>query len=123
VASFRTWFAASVKTGVAELRRMGRPLEGPPQTAPLLENGQRPGHRKRASFSEGEFSMAQGTVKWFNADKGFGFITVDGGGADVFVHFSAIQMSGYRSLEENQRVEFEIAQGQKGPQAEQVRPL
>ena len=74
-------------------------------------------------FSEGEFSMAQGTVKWFNADKGFGFITVDGGGADVFVHFSAIQTSGYRSLEENQRVEFEIAQGQKGPQAEQVRPL
>ena len=66
--------------------------------------------------------MAQGTVKWFNADKGFGFITVDGGGADVFVHFSAIQTSGYRSLEENQRVEFEIAQGQKGPQAEQVRP-
>jgi CspA family cold shock protein len=75
------------------------------------------------AFSEGEFSMAQGTVKWFNADKGFGFITVDGGGADVFVHFSAIQTSGYRTLEENQRVEFEIAQGQKGPQAEQVRPL
>ena len=67
--------------------------------------------------------MAQGTVKWFNSDKGFGFITVDGGGADVFVHFSAIEMSGYRSLEENQRVEFEIAQGQKGPQAEQVRPI
>jgi CspA family cold shock protein len=67
--------------------------------------------------------MAQGTVKWFNADKGFGFITVDGGGADVFVHFSAIQSSGFRSLEENQRVEFEIAQGPKGPQAEQVRPL
>jgi CspA family cold shock protein len=62
-------------------------------------------------------------VKWFNADKGFGFITVDGGGADVFVHFSAIQTSGYRTLEENQRVEFEIAQGQKGPQAEQVRPI
>ena len=54
--------------------------------------------------------MAQGTVKWFNADKGFGFITVDGGGADVFVHFSAIQTSGYRTLEENQRFEFEIAQ-------------
>ncbi|GAB3803689.1 hypothetical protein GCM10027605_26080 [Micromonospora zhanjiangensis] len=70
-----------------------------------------------------EIHMAQGTVKWFNADKGFGFITVDGGGADVFVHFSAIQTSGYRTLEENQRVEFEIAQGQKGPQAEQVRPI
>ncbi|NUT35289.1 MAG: cold-shock protein [Hamadaea sp.] len=67
--------------------------------------------------------MAQGTVKWFNADKGFGFISVDNGGPDVFVHFSAIQSNGYRSLEENQRVEFEIAQGAKGPQAEQVRPL
>jgi CspA family cold shock protein len=68
-------------------------------------------------------AMAQGTVKWFNADKGFGFISQDGGGDDVFVHFSAIQSGGYRSLEENQRVEFEITQGQKGPQAEQVRPL
>jgi CspA family cold shock protein len=67
--------------------------------------------------------MAQGTVKWFNADKGFGFITPDGGGADVFVHFSAIQSGGYRSLEENQRVEFEITRGQKGPQAEHVRVL
>ena len=64
--------------------------------------------------------MAQGTVKWFNADKGYGFIAVDGG-RDVFVHFSAIQMDGYRSLEEGQRVEFDITQGQKGPQAENVR--
>jgi CspA family cold shock protein len=72
---------------------------------------------------EGVTPMAQGTVKWFNADKGFGFITVDGGGADVFVHFSAIQTSGYRTLEENQRVEFEIVQGQKGPQADKVRAI
>ncbi len=56
--------------------------------------------------------MAQGTVKWFNAEKGYGFIAVDGG-ADVFVHYSAIQMDGYRTLEEGQRVEFEISQGQK----------
>jgi cold shock protein len=67
--------------------------------------------------------MAQGTVKWFNAEKGFGFIAVDGGGADVFVHFSAIDASGYRSLEENQRVEFEVTQGPKGPQADKVRPV
>ncbi|MEZ0163386.1 cold-shock protein [Kineococcus sp. LSe6-4] len=64
--------------------------------------------------------MAQGTVKWFNAEKGYGFIEQDGGGPDVFVHYSAIGGSGYRSLEENQRVEFEVTQGQKGPQAESV---
>ena len=67
--------------------------------------------------------MAQGTVKWFNAEKGFGFIEQDGGGPDVFVHYSAITGNGYRSLEENQRVEFEVTQGQKSPQADQVRAL
>jgi CspA family cold shock protein len=63
--------------------------------------------------------VAQGTVKWFNAEKGFGFIAVDGG-QDVFVHYSAIQMDGYKSLEEGQRVNFEVVQGAKGPQADQV---
>jgi CspA family cold shock protein len=66
--------------------------------------------------------VAQGTVKWFNAEKGFGFIAVDGG-PDVFVHYSAIQMDGYKSLDQDQRVEFEVTQGQKGPQAEGVRPI
>ncbi|MBL7497640.1 cold-shock protein [Frankia sp. CNm7] len=67
--------------------------------------------------------MAQGTVKWFNAEKGFGFISVDGGGPDVFVHFSAIQSDGYKSLDEGQNVQFEIVQGQKGPQADNVQPV
>ncbi|MEU3774128.1 cold-shock protein [Streptomyces sp. NPDC032472] len=66
--------------------------------------------------------MATGTVKWFNSEKGFGFITQDEGGPDVFVHFSAIQSSGYRSLEENQRVEYTVTQGPKGPQADMVVP-
>jgi cold shock protein len=67
--------------------------------------------------------MAQGTVKWFNPDKGFGFIAPDDGSADVFVHFSAIQSSGYRTLEENQKVEYNVTQGPKGPQAAEVRTV
>ena len=67
--------------------------------------------------------MAQGTVKWFNSEKGFGFIAPADGGNDVFVHYSEIQGSGFKTLEENQPVEFEIGDGQKGPQALNVRGL
>ena len=67
--------------------------------------------------------MTQGTVKWFNAEKGYGFITVADGGQDVFVHYSNIEMSGFRVLEEGQAVEFNVGTGQKGPQAEAVRPV
>lgn len=67
--------------------------------------------------------MATGTVKWFNATKGFGFITPEGGGEDLFVHQSEIQVQGYRELTEGQRVEFEVTQGQKGLQASGVKPL
>ena len=67
--------------------------------------------------------MAQGTVKWFNGEKGFGFITPTDGGKDLFVHFSAIIGDGFRSLDENQSVEFDVAQGDKGPQATNVRAL
>lgn len=66
--------------------------------------------------------MAEGTVKWFNASKGYGFITPDEGGAELFVHHSQIQMNGYRQLEEGQRVTFEVTQGQKGLQASNVSP-
>ncbi len=67
--------------------------------------------------------MATGTVKWFNAEKGYGFIAPEDGSQDVFAHYSAIQSNGYRSLEEGQRVEFDTAQGPKGLQAENIRPL
>jgi cold shock protein len=67
--------------------------------------------------------MTTGTVKWFNAEKGFGFIAPDGGGPDVFAHYTAITSSGFRSLDENQKVEFEITQGPKGPQASNINPL
>jgi CspA family cold shock protein len=68
-------------------------------------------------LKEREISVTEGTVKWFNGEKGFGFITPDGGAKDVFVHYSEIQGSGFRSLDENQRVQFEITPGAKGPQA------
>jgi CspA family cold shock protein len=67
--------------------------------------------------------MAVGTVKWFNAEKGYGFIASEGQGEDVFVHFSAIQMSGYRALNEGQAVEYEVLRGPKGAHAANVRPV
>ncbi|AYF74836.1 cold-shock protein [Nocardia yunnanensis] len=67
--------------------------------------------------------MSQGSVKWFDGEKGFGFIAQDGGGPDLFVHYSEISGSGFKSLEEGQRVEFEIGEGRKGPQAQSVRAI
>ena len=75
------------------------------------------------NISLGGFTfMKQGTVKWFNAEKGFGFIEVEGEN-DVFVHFSAINQEGYKSLEEGQEVEFEVVEGDRGPQAANVAKL
>ena len=67
--------------------------------------------------------MATGTVKWFNDAKGFGFITPDGGGDDLFAHFSAIQSKGFRTLAENQRVSFDVTTGPKGQQASNIKPI
>ena len=68
-------------------------------------------------------SMQTGTVKWFNDSKGFGFITPDQGGEDLFAHFSEIQSNGFKSLAENQRVQFEVTQGKKGLQASKIQPI
>jgi len=76
-----------------------------------------------SSIHERQSDMATGTVKWFNDAKGYGFITPDGGGKDVFAHFSAIQGSGFKSLKENQKVSFEITTGPKGDQATNIKPL
>ncbi len=76
----------------------------------------------RASSTRG-MGMATGTVKWFNASKGYGFIVPNDGGSDVFAHFSAIQMEGYKSLKQGQQVEYEVQDGPKGPQASNIRTV
>jgi CspA family cold shock protein len=92
-----------------------------PQPANQPEAG-RTAVRFVAATEGGDLLVATGTVKWFNPDKGYGFITREDG-PDVFVHFSAIQGEGYRNLDENQQVEFEVTEGPKGPQAANVRPV
>jgi cold shock protein len=77
----------------------------------------------REPLAKGRTGMATGTVKWFNDAKGYGFITPDGGGKDVFVHHTAVQMEGFRSLAEGQKVEYEVTEGPKGPQAANVRKV
>jgi CspA family cold shock protein len=85
------------------------------------------GHQRsphgRPRIQEEATPVATGTVKWFNSEKGFGFIEQDGGGADVFVHYSAIESNGYRELQDGQKVDFDVTQGPKGPQAEKVKVI
>jgi len=87
--------------------------------------GIRPIHRSFPNPTSARHFMSTqtGTVKWFNESKGFGFIAPDDGGKDLFAHFKEIQGTGFKTLTENQRVEFEVTQGQKGPQASRIRPL
>jgi cold shock CspA family protein len=81
------------------------------------------GRIRLVTKKEGSMNMATGTVKWFNDSKGFGFITPDDGGKDLFAHHSSIQMGGYKSLKEAQKVSFEVTQGPKGPAATNIKPL
>jgi CspA family cold shock protein len=78
---------------------------------------------EESTGESGDRAMTRGSVKWFNAEKGYGFITPEDGSKDVFVHHSAIQAEGFRSLNEGDKVEYEITQGQKGPQASNVRTV
>ena len=81
------------------------------------------GARIRLDIKEGKHIMATGTVKWFNDSKGFGFITPDDGGKDLFAHHTSIQMDGYKSLKEAQKVSFDVVQGAKGPAASNIRAI
>jgi cold shock protein len=89
----------------------------------VIRTGSPPSSGQLVRAEKGGNDMSTGTVKWFNGEKGFGFITQDDGGPDVFVHYSAISGEGYRNLEENQKVEYDVTQGQKGPQAGNVRVI
>jgi len=123
VAVVPTWDDA-----VAALTAAGRRAPAP-ATCVRTHHRPRPSWRGTRSCARGsgprtrEDIMTTGTVKWFNAEKGFGFIAPAEGGPDVFAHYSAIASSGYRSLEENQQVEFDVTEGPKGPQAANIRPL
>ena len=113
------------ETGIAAGRDAAADLiVGHPQIPHRLSRSGTPDHHSGGPRTQKEYDdMATGTVKWFNSEKGFGFIAPDDGTADVFAHFSAIAGSGHRNLFENQKVEFDVEQGQKGLQATNIRAL
>jgi cold shock protein len=122
LAAFAPWPSGGCSRRQARVASLTvHPRASRDRLARAIAGGADPDHHGGAHPQMKKVKMAQGTVKWFNGDKGYGFIAVEGGGPDVFVHFSAITGGGYRSLEEGQKVEFDITQGQKGPQAENVR--
>ena len=120
------WYAASAPYNTAAVLALERSWRAAPIGSSLLppasSSSQCSGARQRPSKQIVSNIVTTGTVKWFNSEKGFGFISREGGD-DVFVHFSAIQGDGYRSLEEGQRVEFDVAPGRKGEEAQNVRPI
>ena len=95
----------------------------PSWTVPWFRDTDRVGRKSTHLTARSAVLMATGVVKWFNNEKGYGFITPDEGGPDLFAHFSSIETDGFKSLAENQKVEFTIAQGDKGPQAANIKPL
>jgi CspA family cold shock protein len=108
----------SVEAGSAPAQRSSRPGSGSRYPRQVVGDYDDYGFGSRTSSS----GTVEGTVKWFNSEKGFGFIEQDGGGADVFAHYSNIATSGFRELQEGQKVSFDVTQGQKGPQAENIVP-
>ncbi len=127
VAVRRTWQQAADSLATSSCRDVPAARPAPGTTARTHHRPRSPrGSRSRTcgcAYRMKEDTMTTGTVKWFNAEKGYGFIAPSDGSADVFAHYSAIASSGYRSLEENQQVEFDVTAGPKGPQAENIRPL
>jgi CspA family cold shock protein len=118
------WWAPRPQVTISQRRLAGVLLAAPAVARAVIRSAPPGGEVPRGSTSHMEIThMPQGTVKWFNSEKGYGFIAADDNGPDVFVHYSAIQSDGFRTLEENQRVAFEASQGAKGPQADTVRAL